>query len=896
MTRKRVLSLLLALVMVLSLCVPALAAEAAEPVTDSEDAPEVIAVEEPAPIALEKPEDETAQKAVEDLKAAVAEAEAIEANLKSGVYTYDTGANTSPETELTAFEKALNEAKDLLTKIEDTTTKVKDSEITPKTQALAPYIGEGAKAEKFTAKATQYDVETTLAGLATTPADPSTDDAKLEYQPEYLAKAADLIAQKEALTKKGKNGTHQAIADLVEAFAVLAKEETAAKAPDKDDADALTEAIADAQALIDSGKYGSTSVSALSSELSTANGYVDRNGPYGLKDTTTLKQVNQALKNIAEKVKGLAENVAGLKIGPVAMNSGYTQLTVTITDGKTAEQADDNKYVVTAVLAGGKAEATYSSLTSKGIGADAATTAAAHTFKYDDIKKSGDSETKFKIGDVVTITLSTVDSEGKETVVATLDYTVGDYNGPKLVEAKWDTTSTDQFVVTLDKAQADYDSARYTSARIVVTDASGKEVKEMTGVTTKSVNVTGIAAADLAVGEYTFELFVKEVPQGGAQATEVSRGTVTAKIGAVSEYKGTDHSEALAKAKDLAAKLTVLTDNPTGYNNLEAVIAAAGDYETLIAKKAAGKTTSYYQEILGRLMTKYAEPLVAAADKTPNTNANRTAVDTMSKDLVAALKNLEEPTDMTALEAAIADAKALSEDDYSEGWTELQDAVKAGEAIVKAGSGDAAGAAKAILDAIEALVVKEADKTALEKAIAAVPSDLDTGNYDPSAVAAVKEALVAAEAILEKENAAQSKIDAAASALLAAIGALKTVKDGWVQAANGDFYYYKNGQMVKNQWVMSTRGLWYHMSASGVMDTGLTYITDASWGNGWYYLQESNRSDNCIGMMLKGWQKIIDDNGYGAGSIGWFETRTNGHGGKCTYTDGWGDFKNYVKQ
>ena len=894
MTRKRVLSLLLALVMVLSLCVPALAAEAAEPVTDSEDAPEVIAAEEPAPIALEKPEGETAQKAAEDLKAAVAEAEAIEANLKSGVYTYDNGA-TSPETELTTFEQALNEAKDLLTKIEDTTSKVKDTEITPKTEALALYIGEGAKAEKFTAKATQYDVETTLANLATTPADPSTDDAKLEYQPEYLAKAADLIAQKEALTKKGKNGTHQAIADLVEAFAALAKEEADAKLPDKDDADALNKAIEDAQALIDSGKYGSTSVTALSGALTTAKGKVDRNGPYGLGANTTLKEVNQQLKAIADAVKALAENVVGLKIGTVAMNSGYTQLTVTITDGKADGQADDNKYVVTAVLAGGKTDATYSSTTVKGTGADAATTAAAHTFKYDDMKKSGDNETKFKIGDVVTITLSTV-SDNKETVVATLDYTVGDYNGPKLVEAKWDAPNNDKFIVTLDKASTDYDTARYTGARIVVTDARGKKVKEITSVTAKSVDVTDIAAADLAVGEYTFELFVKEVPQGGAQATEVSRGTVTAKIGAVSEYKGTDHSEALAKAKDLAAKLTELTDNPTGYNNLEAVIAAAGDYETLIAKKSAPKTTSYYQEILGRLMTKYAEPLVAAADKTPNTAANRKAVDDMSKDLVAALTNLEEPTDMTALEAAIADAKALSKDDYSEGWTELQKAVEAGEKIVKDGSGDAAGAAKAILDAIEALVVKEADKTALEKAIAAVPSDLDIGNYDPSAVAAVKEALVAAEAILEKENAAQSECDNAASALLAAIGTLKTVKDGWVQAANGDFYYYRNSQMVKNEWIKSTRGLWYHLSASGVMDTGLTYITDSQWGNGWYYLQESNRSNNCIGMMLKGWQKIIDDNGYGAGNSGWFETRTNGHGGKCTYTDGWGDFKNYVKQ
>ena len=512
-------------------------------------------------------------------------------------------------------------------------------------------------------------------------------------------------------------------------------------------------------------------------------------------------------------------------------------------------------------------------------------------------------DSQFPSGTVITFRLYTnnnAKTELKDCVkVDELVYTVdGKYNGPKIVKAEWTKgVDTDQVVVTLDKALS---GDNYPSAKLTVTDASGKVVatKALDG-SNATYNLTVKAPV---VGEYTVDLLVVVKNSAQGEQAEENHGTATVECPDITEYEaspGIDDTK-WAAADTLAKKVEAI-GNATGYDVLEVVYAEALNYQSYVGKGA--NVTSQVYEIMGRLLAD-AEELIADAPTTVYDSEGKKLVDEMIEDLVQTLKKLEEPTALSALEDAIKEANALNKSDYASGWDALQNAVKAGQAILDAAAKgtnpsatDVAAKAKAITDAIKLLKINPTDKTALENAIDAVPSDLNTGNYSPDAVKAVKEALAAAEALYADANAPQSKIDAAASALLAAIGALKTV-NGWVMAANGDFYYYENGQMVKDDWVMSTRGLWYHLSASGVMDTGLTYIvsSDPRFGSGWYYLQESNRSDNCIGMMLKGWQKIIDDNGYGAGNSGWFETRTNGHGGKCTYTNAWGDFKNYVKQ
>ena len=110
---------------------------------------------------------------------------------------------------------------------------------------------------------------------------------------------------------------------------------------------------------------------------------------------------------------------------------------------------------------------------------------------------------------------------------------------------------------------------------------------------------------------------------------------------------------------------------------------------------------------------------------------------------------------------------------------------------------------------------------------------------------------------------------------------------GWATAENGDYYYYQDGKLVQNDWVKS-KGLWYHMGATGKMDTGFIHIVD-KWGDGWYYLNPSN-TKGTMGRMFTGWKMINDSS---AGAWGWFETRNNGHQGQCTYTTNWGDFTNY---
>ena len=159
-------------------------------------------------------------------------------------------------------------------------------------------------------------------------------------------------------------------------------------------------------------------------------------------------------------------------------------------------------------------------------------------------------------------------------------------------------------------------------------------------------------------------------------------------------------------------------------------------------------------------------------------------------------------------------------------------------------------------------------------------------------------AAAAAQALLNKKGVKQSEIKAGIADLEEALNNLTTVKSdavpaapeggtGWVTAENGDYYYYKDGKLVVNDWV-SSKGLWYHMGATGKMDTGFIHIVD-DWGDAYYYLNPSN-TKGTMGRMFTGWKMINDSS---AGAWGWFETRNNGHQGQCTYTTNWGDFKNY---
>ena len=282
-------------------------------------------------------------------------------------------------------------------------------------------------------------------------------------------------------------------------------------------------------------------------------------------------------------------------------------------------------------------------------------------------------------------------------------------------------------------------------------------------------------------------------------------------------------------------------------------------------------------------------------------------------DAVAALKAAlaalteEGEVDKSELEAAVAQAKALNEDDYTEdSWTALQNQLTAAEAVLadeEATQAEVNGALATLQAALEGMEKKPATKEDLQGAIdAAEDAIADPDKYTEESVKAVEDAIAEAEKVVADETATDAEIGAAIEALESAVKGLTEPEEpeipeapkggtGWVQAEDGTYYYYKNNAVVKGDWVKS-KGLWYYMDAEGKLLTGLNEISD-KYGKAWYFFEDDN-SRGTEGRMLTGWVEL--ENAEGAGDWGWFETRSNGHQGQCTYTSTWGDFDGYTKK
>ena len=74
-------------------------------------------------------------------------------------------------------------------------------------------------------------------------------------------------------------------------------------------------------------------------------------------------------------------------------------------------------------------------------------------------------------------------------------------------------------------------------------------------------------------------------------------------------------------------------------------------------------------------------------------------------------------------------------------------------------------------------------------------------------------------------------------------------KDGW-EESNGKYYYYKDGQIIKNTW-FSQNGYWYYATSTGAMKTGWFESTGKNGGEKKYWFYFDN-----TGKMKTGLQKI----------------------------------------
>ena len=291
-----------------------------------------------------------------------------------------------------------------------------------------------------------------------------------------------------------------------------------------------------------------------------------------------------------------------------------------------------------------------------------------------------------------------------------------------------------------------------------------------------------------------------------------------------------------------------------------------------------------------------------------NTKNNRVAVLGILQDIGEVYGYLKpNAVNIQALNTLMVEVAAMKDDDYTyDSWGKMQDAyadagkVLAHNPLIQSEIDKAYADLKAAQDAL--VKEGEVDKTALTAAIASAKA-LKEEDYTKESWAANKDAIdaavTAAQAVVDNATATQAQVNAALNSLTAAVGKLEKVGGedeppaegpkapasgtGWT-LYNDEWYFFKNGTMVKNYWVGQADGAsqwstnWYYVGSDGKMATGMQYIDDLHGGYGWYFLQPTNTKGE-IGKMLTGWQWV-------GGQYGeCYFSKANGSSGKCTWSE-----------
>ena len=225
------------------------------------------------------------------------------------------------------------------------------------------------------------------------------------------------------------------------------------------------------------------------------------------------------------------------------------------------------------------------------------------------------------------------------------------------------------------------------------------------------------------------------------------------------KYYQNNIKEAVTAVSDL---VDTLRDNPTAnYDYLNAMIAVA---EGLDQSDYTADSWKAVETALEK--AKKVEPRLPVEDQT-------NIVDAAAVDLVLAMSRLVgvEKANYAAVDAAIAKAETLTEADYTaDSWAAVEAAI---DAVVRdlpvSDQAKVDAMAKAINDAIDALVVEKANYAAVDAAIAKAET-LTEADYTADSWAAVEAAIDAVVRDLPVSD--QAKVDAMAKAINDAIDAL----------------------------------------------------------------------------------------------------------------------------
>jgi len=317
-------------------------------------------------------------------------------------------------------------------------------------------------------------------------------------------------------------------------------------------------------------------------------------------------------------------------------------------------------------------------------------------------------------------------------------------------------------------------------AQQTAVDAAEKALKDAVAALVRSANKTAlnaaIAAAEaLAEEDYTTASWAAmEAKLTAAKAVQAEEDAQQTAVDAA-EKALTDAVAALVKRADKTA--------------LNAAIAAA---EALAEEDY---TTASWAAMEAKL--------TAAKAVQAEEDAQQTAVDAAKETLEAAVAALVKRADKTALNAAIAAAEALVEEDYTTAsWAAMETALTAAKAVQAEEDAQQAAvdAAKETLEDAVAALVKRADKTALNAAIAAAEA-LAKEDYTTASWGAMETALTAAKTVQAEEDAQQAAVDAAEKALEDAVAALvKRADKSALQAAIDSTAELKKGRYTRKSW------------------------------------------------------------------------------------------------
>ena len=454
------------------------------------------------------------------------------------------------------------------------------------------------------------------------------------------------------------------------------------------------------------------------------------------------------------------------------------------------------------------------------------------------------------------------------------------------------------------KTPTDYSGKNKITMAIGGTDIKLTDAKVSDGKGADSIKMDKDGDKALKAGTATvkFEVAMAESPQDGDY---IARGTATVTVEALSKWSQAENiGKILEAAGKLVPGDYTLNDSSKLRPGVSTVADAFKDIQNQIdaVNKLLNDATLANSAANRTAVVNAVKVLYAACDQLKkgdvDTEALETVIDEAQKALAKDGKdgvNYDYKT-YGALSALVDESNGK----YTTGtWTAASVATNETQSEVDA----AVAEIQAALDALTG--TKPADKAALEKAVAdakALKEDDYTEESWAAAKTEIDTAVKNAEAVIANEKATDAEIDAALAALNTATG--KLVKKGdepveptvppvpekngrvWEKAEDGTWYCYIDKKLQKSTWIYSKGGLWYYVDKDGKMLEGFQYIEGK-----WYMLQD-NDNGGTRGTIVTSKDGWIYDDAIPGGCAYAINKRNTGHFGEITWTQAGGDFVN----